>query len=201
MTHINNTESDPRIIQGDPRPHIPPLVIASSAMTYTPNESWLFWLQEKSKDPQFESHGGIKVVQVLGSPLYICATNRKFIFVLPSPFGGILKEGHDPQFGNGWAAAIEIHLWKIKKNKSFTVGMLSWADWRMRKIHSLWLIEPALYTQGQCVSRKSKLGGDTFQCIQRCPSPFPSDWARLLNIMLLWGVVSLPNNKPVTFTA
>ena len=36
------------------------------------HEHWLFWLREKSKDPQFEPHAGIKMAQVLGSPLYIC---------------------------------------------------------------------------------------------------------------------------------
>ena len=29
-------------------------------------------IQEKGEDPQFYPHAGIKMVQVLGSPLYIC---------------------------------------------------------------------------------------------------------------------------------
>ena len=41
-------------------------------VTYAPDEPRLFWLWEKLKDPQFEPHDGIKMVQVLGSLVYIC---------------------------------------------------------------------------------------------------------------------------------
>ena len=40
-------------------------------VTYAPAESQLFWLWENPEDPQFEPHAGIKMVQVLGSPVYI----------------------------------------------------------------------------------------------------------------------------------
>ena len=36
-----------------------------------PNKSQLFWLQDKPEDPQFQPHARIKMVQVMGSPLYI----------------------------------------------------------------------------------------------------------------------------------
>ena len=48
----------------------------SDHSTYPSDESLLFWSQEKPKYPQFEPHAGIKMVQVLGSPV--------FIFVLQS---------------------------------------------------------------------------------------------------------------------
>ena len=38
---------------------------------YPSNKSRLFWLQDKPEDPQFEPHARIKMVQVMGSPLYI----------------------------------------------------------------------------------------------------------------------------------
>ena len=40
--------------------------------TCAPDESWLFWSQEKPEYPQFEPHARIKMAQVLGSLLYIC---------------------------------------------------------------------------------------------------------------------------------
>ena len=33
-------------------------------------------IREKPEDPQFEPHAGIKIVQVLGSPLHICGFTR-----------------------------------------------------------------------------------------------------------------------------
>ena len=39
--------------------------------TYAPDKSGLLWLREKPEDPQFERYVGMKVVQVLVSPLYI----------------------------------------------------------------------------------------------------------------------------------
>ena len=39
-----------------------------------PDESQLFWSREKPKYPQFEPHAGMKMAQVLGSPLYIFGT-------------------------------------------------------------------------------------------------------------------------------
>ena len=44
----------------------------SDRSTYAPDESRLFWSQEKLEYPQFEPHAGIKMVQVLASPVYIC---------------------------------------------------------------------------------------------------------------------------------
>ena len=44
-------------------------------VAYVPDKPWLFWLREKPEDPQFEPHAGIKMVQVLGSPLYIRGRN------------------------------------------------------------------------------------------------------------------------------
>ena len=40
-------------------------------MTYASDEPRLFWLWEKLEDPQFEPHAGIKMAQVLESPVYI----------------------------------------------------------------------------------------------------------------------------------
>ena len=40
-----------------------------------PDKPRLFSLREKPKDPQFEPHAGIKMVQILGSLVYICGTN------------------------------------------------------------------------------------------------------------------------------
>ena len=40
-------------------------------VAYALDKLWLFWLQENPEDPQFEPHAGIKMVQVLGSPVYI----------------------------------------------------------------------------------------------------------------------------------
>ena len=49
-------------------------------VTYAPDEPWLFWLRERPEDPQFETHAGIKMAQVLGSPLYICEyTNGVYV--------------------------------------------------------------------------------------------------------------------------
>ena len=61
---------------------IPLRVMASSAIglkfgvlptTHTTKQMrpWLFWLREKPKDRQFEPHVGIKMVQALGSLVYI----------------------------------------------------------------------------------------------------------------------------------
>ena len=44
----------------------------SDCGTYPPDEPRLFWLPEKPKDPQIQSHVGIKMAQVLGSLVYIC---------------------------------------------------------------------------------------------------------------------------------
>ena len=41
---------------------------------------------------------------------------------------------------------------------------------------------------------KSKLGGDTLQCIQKCPHPFHSGWARLLYIALIGSLVHCTTN-------
>ena len=105
------------IYKGDPRPGIPPHVMASLAMGlkvgvfrfYTQKQTrprssravrhfmhvylhaqiavdagdihtWrttVILIQEKPKDPQFEHHAGIKMAQVLGSPLYICGYQPK----------------------------------------------------------------------------------------------------------------------------
>ena len=40
--------------------------------TYAPDESWLFWSQEKPEYPKLEPHAGEKMAQVLGSLVYIC---------------------------------------------------------------------------------------------------------------------------------
>ena len=48
-------------------------------VTYAPDKPQLFWLWEKQEDPQFEPHAGIKMAEVLGSPLYICDINTGFI--------------------------------------------------------------------------------------------------------------------------
>ena len=45
----------------------------SDCNTYSPDESQLFLLQEKPEYSQFEPHARVKMVQVLGSPLYICS--------------------------------------------------------------------------------------------------------------------------------
>ena len=47
-------------------------------VTYTPDKPRLFWLREKPEDPQFDPHAGIKMAQVLGSPLYIYGPNWKW---------------------------------------------------------------------------------------------------------------------------
>ena len=44
----------------------------SDGSTYAPNESRLFWSQEKTLDFEFEPHAGIKMAQILRSPLYMC---------------------------------------------------------------------------------------------------------------------------------
>ena len=44
----------------------------SHRSTYAPDESRLFWLRENPEYPQFEPHARIEMVQVLGSPVYIC---------------------------------------------------------------------------------------------------------------------------------
>ena len=44
----------------------------SDCSTYAPDESRLFWSQEKPEYPQFEPHARIKMAQVLGSLVYIC---------------------------------------------------------------------------------------------------------------------------------
>ena len=46
-------------------------------VTYAPDKPRLVWLQEKPEDPQFEPHVGIKMVQVLGSLVYIYENNTK----------------------------------------------------------------------------------------------------------------------------
>ena len=35
----------------------------------------VIWLREKPEDPKFEPHAGIKMAQVLGSPMHICDTD------------------------------------------------------------------------------------------------------------------------------
>ena len=40
-------------------------------MVYALDELRLFWLREKPEDPQFEPHAGIKMAQILESPVYI----------------------------------------------------------------------------------------------------------------------------------
>ena len=53
-------------------------------VTYAPDEHdelrLIIWLRENPKDPQFEPHARIKMVQVLGSPLYICGITQLFSF-------------------------------------------------------------------------------------------------------------------------
>ena len=53
-------------------------------VTYAPDKPQLFWLQEKPEDPQFEPNAGIKMVQVLGSPVYIydCDTSPSLFHIL-----------------------------------------------------------------------------------------------------------------------
>ena len=41
-------------------------------VTYAPDKSWLFWLQENPENPQFEPHVGIKMEQVLPK-MSVCA--------------------------------------------------------------------------------------------------------------------------------
>ena len=48
-------------------------------VTYAPDELWLFWLQTKPEDPQFEPRAERKMAQVLGSPLYTCGLNFNII--------------------------------------------------------------------------------------------------------------------------
>ena len=50
---------------------------SSDRSTYTRDKSWLFWLREIPKYLQLEPHAGIKMVQVLGSPVYICGFGSK----------------------------------------------------------------------------------------------------------------------------
>ena len=50
-----------------------PLSSRSGRSTYAPDESRLIWSCEY---PQLEPHAGIKMVQVLGSPVYICGLGR-----------------------------------------------------------------------------------------------------------------------------
>ena len=49
-------------------------------VTYLTDEprAQLFWLQVNPEDPQFEPHAKIKMAQVRGSPLYICALSRGY---------------------------------------------------------------------------------------------------------------------------
>ena len=44
-------------------------------VAYALDKLRLFWLREKPEDPQFEPHAGIKMAQVLGSPVYIYGRN------------------------------------------------------------------------------------------------------------------------------
>ena len=46
---------------------------------YVPDKQQLFWLGEKPEDPQFEPRAGMKMTQVLGSPLYICEDYTGFL--------------------------------------------------------------------------------------------------------------------------
>ena len=55
-------------------------------VTYAPDELWLFWLQTKPEDPQFEPHAEIKMTQVLGSPLCICGLNSIVILYIKTEF-------------------------------------------------------------------------------------------------------------------
>ena len=48
----------------------------SDRSTYAPDKSVIL-IAGKPEYPQFEPHVGIKMVQVLGSPLYICGTDIK----------------------------------------------------------------------------------------------------------------------------
>ena len=47
-------------------------------VTYAHDEPQLFLFREKPEDPHFEPHAGIKMAQVLGSPLYICGFAIRF---------------------------------------------------------------------------------------------------------------------------
>ena len=46
-------------------------------VTCAPDKSQLFWLRKEPENPQFEPHAGIKMAQILGSPLYICGATRE----------------------------------------------------------------------------------------------------------------------------
>ena len=90
-------EAEPQIYNGDPRPPIPPHVMAWSAIglklgvfgfcrphtqKQTQNKcihnlhALRSLITGKLEDPQFEPHAGIKMAQVIGSPLYICGLNN-----------------------------------------------------------------------------------------------------------------------------
>ena len=60
-------------------------------VTYTPDKTQLFWLQEKPKDPQIEPHAEIKMAQVLGFPLYICESGIWFNVISSLPANYTVK--------------------------------------------------------------------------------------------------------------
>ena len=47
--------------------------------TYAPDEPWLFWLREEPEDTQIQPHVRIKMVQVLGSLVFICGVNPEVL--------------------------------------------------------------------------------------------------------------------------
>ena len=49
-------------------------------VAYAPDKPLLFGFREKPEDPQLEPHAETKMVQVLGSPLYICGSNSHTLF-------------------------------------------------------------------------------------------------------------------------
>ena len=50
----------------------------SNRSTYAPDESRLFWSEEKPEYPHFEPFVEIKMAQALGSPVYICGQSTSF---------------------------------------------------------------------------------------------------------------------------
>ena len=63
-------------------------------VTCAPDEPQLFWLGEKPKHSQFERHAGIKVAQVLGSPLYVSRPHHQCLHVSTSQ--GVHVQDHLP---------------------------------------------------------------------------------------------------------
>ena len=48
-------------------------------------QTMVIWLREKAEDPQFEPHAGIKILQVLESPVYIYGRNKTSGFSQVTP--------------------------------------------------------------------------------------------------------------------